>query len=125
MVAIMVCPAIPPLKILLHIMAYGHYEGKDISDPELRKTFNREEVLKSSWYKARLNLKQEKDITFHKKQIAYLEKFMANRDNDLIIQEMDIVKRMKLAKELLANVESKNYIKTLTGTIGADPLFKK
>ena len=43
--------AIPPLKVLLHVMAYGHYEGKDISDPELRKLFEREEVLKSDWYK--------------------------------------------------------------------------
>lgn len=117
--------AIPPLKILLHIMAHGHYEGKDISDPELRKTFDREEVLKSDWYKDRLILKQQKDIAFHKKQVAYLEKFMANPDNDLIIHEMDIVERLKLAKDLLANVQSKQYIKTLTGTIGADPLFKK
>lgn len=117
--------AIPPLKILLHIMAYGHYEGKDISDPELRKTFDRTEVLKTNWYKDRLKLKQEKDITFHKKQIAYLEEFMANPDNSLIIKEMDIVQRMNLAKELLAIAESKQYIKTLTGTIGADPLFKK
>ncbi len=28
--------AIPPLKALLHIMAYGHYEGKTIHDPEIR-----------------------------------------------------------------------------------------
>ena len=28
--------AIPPLKILLHIMAYGTYEGMEISDTKLR-----------------------------------------------------------------------------------------
>ena len=43
--------AIPPLKILLNIMAYGEYEGKDISNPELRKYFDRDYVLNSDWYK--------------------------------------------------------------------------
>jgi hypothetical protein len=117
--------AIPPLKILLNIMAYGHYEGKDISDPELRKTFKRELVLKSDWYKERLILKQNKDITFHKKQITYLEAFIANIDNSLIVKDMDIESRMIKAKELLAEAESSKYINDLTGTIGADPLFKK
>ena len=31
--------AIPPLKILLHMMAYGNYEGKEMSDPEIEKLF--------------------------------------------------------------------------------------
>lgn len=116
--------AIPPLKVLLHIMAYGNYKGKDISDPELRKTFEREEVLKSDWYKARLKLKQEKDVAFYKKQIAYLEDFVVNEDNTLLVNEMNISGRLEKAKEMLKHVESKQYIKELTGTIGADPLFK-
>ena len=117
--------AIPPLKILLHIMAYGHYEGKEINDPELRKAFDREEVLKSDWYRKRLQLKQKKDIAFHKKQTAYLEEFMANPKNKLIVQEMDITARLNKAKDLLKYAKSDQYIKDITGTIGADPLFKK
>lgn len=38
--------AIPPVKVLLHIMAYGHYEGKTIDNPELRKLFDRDYVVK-------------------------------------------------------------------------------
>ncbi|MFW6259906.1 MAG: hypothetical protein ACOC1R_03110, partial [Tangfeifania sp.] len=53
--------AIPPLKILLHIMAYGNYNGKDLSDPELRKEFKRDYVLQTDWYKNRLKLKQQRD----------------------------------------------------------------
>ncbi|MDB4583266.1 hypothetical protein N9164_08955 [Draconibacterium sp.] len=117
--------AIPPLKILLHIMAYGQYEGKDISDPQLRKTFEREEVIKSDWYMARLKRKQEKDVAFYTGQIAYLEGFMANSDNALLVEEMGISGRLDKAKEMLKHVESKQYIKELTGTIGADLLFKK
>ena len=33
--------AIPPLQALLHIMAYGHWQGKSASDPEVRQLFSR------------------------------------------------------------------------------------
>ena len=41
--------AIPPLKVLLHIMAHGHFEGKEISDHQLRSMFNRDNVI--AWLK--------------------------------------------------------------------------
>ena len=31
-----VADACPPLQALLHIMATGHYQGKDVHDPEIR-----------------------------------------------------------------------------------------
>ncbi|HYQ58898.1 MAG TPA: hypothetical protein VEP89_16265 [Draconibacterium sp.] len=117
--------AIPPLKVLLHIMAHGQYEGKDISDPELRKLFDREEVLRSDWYNARLKLKQDKDIAFLVEQIGYLEDFKANKKNAGLVIEMDIDGRLKTAEARLKHVESKQYLKELIGTIGVDPLCKK
>lgn len=116
--------AIPPLKVLLHIMAYGNYEGKDISDPDLRKMFDRDEVLKSDWYKKRLKLKQNKDIAFFVEQIGYLEDFKANAENATLVEEMNIEERLANAKANLKHVESKQYLKELVGTIGVDPLFK-
>ncbi|WP_320112708.1 hypothetical protein [Draconibacterium orientale] len=116
--------AIPPLKVLLHVMAYGHFEGKDISDPELRKLFEREEVLKSDWYKARLKLKQERDMAFLVEQIAYLQEFKNNENNAALVAEMDIDGRLAKAKERMKYVESNQYLKDLVGTIGADPLCK-
>ena len=47
------------------MMAYGHYEGKEMSDPELRGCFERDYVINSDWYKERLKLKQQKDINFY------------------------------------------------------------
>ncbi len=116
--------AIPPLKILFHIMAYGNYHGKDISDPTLRDQFNRDNVIKSEWYKERLKLKQERDITFYKKQIKYLENFIENPENKSILDELDICERHVKAKELLKHVQNNAYLESLMGTIGADPLFK-
>ncbi|MGC6431086.1 MAG: hypothetical protein ACON5F_08595 [Jejuia sp.] len=117
--------AIPPLKILLHIMAYGEYEGKDISDPELRKFFDRDYVLNSDWYAERLKLKQQKDISFYKSQISYLEAFMTNPTNIHLIEEMDIESRLANVKAAYKEVQSNTYVDSLIGTIGADPLFKK
>ncbi|SHI39090.1 hypothetical protein [Algibacter luteus] len=117
--------AIPPLKILLNIMAYGNYKGKDISHPELRKYFDRDYVLNSDWYKERLVLKQEKDIAYYGSQIEYLESFMKNPINDILVEDMQINARLNATKKLYDAVKSKDYLTKLVGTIGVDPLFKK
>ena len=116
--------AIHPLKILLHIMAFGNYEGKDLSHPDLRKQFDRDNVLQTDWYKKRLLLKQTKDSVFMEKQIAYLTDFMAHANNEILAAEMQIAKRIEKAKNELKFIESEKYIQNLVGTIGADPLFK-
>ena len=117
--------AIPPLKILLHIMAYGHYEGKAISHPELRAYFDRDYVIHSNWYKERLALKQQKDMNYYSSQIAYLERFINNPYNDILVDDLQINQRLKNTKKLYIEVESPAYLKQLVGTIGADPLYKK
>ncbi len=117
--------AIPPLKILLHIMVHGQYEGKDISDPELRKEFERDVVIKSSWYKERLLLKQEKDIEFRKKQISYLQNFKADTRNSSLVAELNIDQKIEKSILQLLEVKSEAYLKSLVGTIGSDPLCRK
>ena len=120
-----IADAIPPLQILLHIMAYGNYEGKDISDTELRNYFSRDYVVNSTWYKERLALKQEKDIAFYKSQIEYLENFIAEVNNQTLVVEMNIEDRLKNVKTLFEQASSEEYLKSLEGTIGVDPLCKK
>jgi len=120
-----IASAIPPLKIVLHMMAYGNYEGKDMSDPQLRSYFEREYVVNSDWYKERLKLKQQKDIRFYANQISYLEKFISNPLNNLSVIEMDLNTRLQNVVKLLAVASSPEYIDSLVGTIGADPLYRK
>ena len=117
--------AIPPLKILLHIMAYGAYEGKEISDPELRKFFDRDYIINSDWYKARLELKQQKDLKFYEKQIDYLENFINNPSNADLVSEMDVEDRLSKVKANYKEASSKEYLNSLIGTIGSDPLYIK
>ncbi len=117
--------AIPPLQILLHIMAYGNYEGKDLSDSGLRKQFEREMVLQSDWYKERLLLKQSKEAAFLQSEVQYYEDFMANAKNKSLVEEMQINQRVEKARTHLKYITSEKYLKDLVGTIGADPLFIK
>ena len=64
-------------------------------------------------------------MAFYKKQIAYLEDFKANKDNAILVKEMNIGERIENAKACFKHAESKEYLNDLNGTIGADPLFKK
>jgi phosphoenolpyruvate carboxykinase (diphosphate) len=56
--------AIPPLKILLHIMAYGHYNGKDLNDPELRERIRQGSCHSIGMVPEKIKLKQQKDSAF-------------------------------------------------------------
>ncbi len=117
--------AIPPLKALLHIMAYGNYNGRDVTDPEIRKLFDRDYVLQSDWYRKRLELKQRKDIELIRAKIAYLEDFLSQEINRTVSDEMTLGKKLEVARKQLEDVSSNGYLESLVGTIGADPLFRE
>ena len=98
--------ACPPIKALLHIMAFGNYQGKGIDDPSLREMFTRKGLLASDWYAERLATKQKRDIALWTRHVASLE--AAGLPTEA-------------AKADLARVSSPKYLDELKGTIGADP----
>jgi len=115
---------IPPLKVLIHIMAHGHYENKGIDHPELRKMFTRDYVLSSEWYKKRLNLKQDREISNWQDKISYLQRFKEQEVNKSICEELKLDDKLQFAQNKLEKVKSKDYLQSLTGTIGLDLIFK-
>ncbi|PXA05207.1 hypothetical protein DDZ13_04395 [Coraliomargarita sinensis] len=114
--------ACPPLKALLHIMAKGDYEGKDINDPEIRGLFSRESMLESDWYKERLASQQEHDIAAWKSHVEYLEHFLKRDTHTVVAQRLGIEQRLTAAKEQLEKVSKPSYLKELVGTIGRQPI---
>lgn len=114
--------ACPPIKALLHIMAKGDYNGKGIDDPEVRNLFSREALLESDWYKARLEVKQDRDISLWKRHIEYLEAFLKENTRLSSANELDLEGRLASAQSNLKSVSSKDYLEELAGTIGADPI---
>jgi len=114
--------ACPPLKALLHIMAHGHYQGKDAHDPEVRGLFTRDALLSSDWYAERLRVKQDRDVDLWTRHVRALSEFLArpgHRDEAL---RLGIEERLEQAKAELERVSSDDYLESLQGTIGADPI---
>lgn len=116
--------AIPPLKAILYVMAYGEYEGKTIDDPEVRHLFDRDYVLASDWYKERLDLKQQRDIELTQRQLDYIIAFRNRPENVNCINDMRIDYKIAKLKERLKYLATDEYKQSLVGTIGADPLYK-
>ena len=114
--------ACPPLKALLHIMAYGHYEGKDLNSPEIRALFTRENLLLSPWYKQRLDAKQKIETNLWKRHISYLEAYLDRPSFADTVARLDLQSRLKHAHEKLQVVISPTYRDKLDGTLGVQPL---
>jgi hypothetical protein len=116
--------AIPPMKAILYIMAEGSYEGKTADDPEIRKLFDRNYVLASDWYKARLKRFQGNRIKQIKSDINYMEKFLKSENHKGEALKLGIPAKLEKSKNRLKVVSDKDYLKTIEGTIGLDPLYR-
>ncbi len=116
--------ACPPLQALLHIMAHGHYEGKDAGDPAIRAMFTREALLASDWYQERLTVKQRRDVALWERHVRSLTEFLASPGHRDEAQRLGIPKRLEHARAELDQVRSPEYVKSLVGTIGADPVHR-
>jgi hypothetical protein len=114
--------ACPPLKALLHVMAYGQWEGKDASHPEFRKLFTRDALLESDWYKERLRVKQARDVELWQRHVQRLGEFLALPSHHEEARRLGIRDRLARAKAELERVSSAQYLADLQGTIGADPI---
>jgi len=114
--------ACPPLQALLHIMATGSYQGKDLHDNEIRALFTKENLLASDWYLERLQVKQTRDIDLWRRHVESLQSFteLANYADE--IERLNIAQRLVNAKAELERVENSDYLEKMVGMIGADPL---
>jgi phosphoenolpyruvate carboxykinase (diphosphate) len=110
--------ACPPLRALLHIMAFGSWQGAAVDDPQVRALFTRESLLETDWYRSRLCAKQARDVALWKRHLAALEAFEAS---GIETAPIDIASRLAYARQQLARVSSPGYLDELRGTIGADP----
>lgn len=117
--------AVPPLKALLSIMAYGEYEGKTLDDPEVRQLFTKKSMLASDWYQARLDAKRRTDIRLWQRHKDYLEAFVAKKTHAEIADRMDLKARILQAEERLAYFGTDEYLARIEGTLGTDPALLK
>lgn len=116
--------AIPPFEAVLRVLAEGSYNGKQLDDPEVRALFDRDAVIKSDWYKARLVEKQRKDVASYEKHQVYLTSFIEDDRNIAVVAEQGLVAKLAEVEEKLAYFKTDAYVESLVGTLGADVLKK-
>ena len=114
--------ACPPLKALLHIMAKGEYEGKDLNHPEIRALFTREALLGSDWYRERLARKQAVDRSLWERHVKYLKEMLKAGQDSQEDYHLTIADRLQNARKQLERVSAPAYLEELQGTIGAQPV---
>ena len=114
--------ACPPLKALLHLMLNDEWEGKGLDSPEVRGLFTRESLLASDWYAARLKAKQALDIKLWRRHVTYLEKFLKRTSHADEAVRLGLPHRLVRARKMLEDVETSEYVKSLVGTLGAEPI---
>ena len=113
--------ACPPLKVLLAIMAFGQHEGRTERDPEVRRLFTREALLKSEWYHARLVTKQQREIAVWQRHGEDLARALTEYGEANLALAETIRQRQEIATAELHRVQRPEYITELIGTLGAEP----
>jgi hypothetical protein len=116
--------AIPPLKAILYVMAKGSYEGKSIHDPELRALFDRDYVVHSDWYKARLEAYREREESYMASSVKKLRAYLAESAEAGSVAARRARTELERAEERLALLSKKSYVDLIEGSIGLDPLFR-
>lgn len=99
--------ACPPLKALLHIMRDGSFEGKRLDSPEMRNMFTLGNIRKSEWYAERFIGRQQIEVNELQRKLYSTPENQQKRVAELKAQ-------LKLKKGI-------GYLKSLAGTLGADP----
>jgi phosphoenolpyruvate carboxykinase (diphosphate) len=118
--------AIPPIKALLHIMAEGSYEGKDLSSPEIRGLFDYKYVIESDWYKDRLKNK----IQLDQKQLNLSLDYLQTIQQEMVDDPMNAATRKQVEERItwvngqLSQVNQESAWQDLKGSLGADILYK-
>lgn len=112
--------ACPPLRALLHIMAEGQYEGKDVSHPDIRMLFRRENMIKSDWYTKRLEAYRSSQEILWSEHLAYLHE-QEHKDELLKHHGIDIKDRVRYAETQLDQIRAKDFLSKIHGTLGLDP----
>jgi len=117
--------ACPPLKALLHIMAYGHYEGRDLHDTSIRQMFSRDYLMQSDWYKERLDIKQARDTQLWLQHRENLNSLMQSLDDDESDRRTHLAERIGKIDRMIERVTSQDYLQRLHGTLGADWIHRE
>lgn len=114
--------ACPPLRALIHIMAEGKYNGKDVNAAEIRELFTLDSMLASDWYAERLKTRRERETVLWNRHVKSLRTFLNVPHSEADVDRLNIRGRLEFAQCHLDKVSGSDYLHSLHGTLGAGRL---
>ena len=91
----------------------------------MRALFTRDALLASEWYHERLAVKQQRDLALWERHARSLTEFLARAGHRDEAERLGIAGRLDHARAELERVSAREYLATLVGTIGADPIHRQ
>ena len=88
----------------------------------MRALFDRDQVLTSDWYAARLDSKQQLATDRAQAVVDRLEAFAAHHKNAEACERLNVPNRIEAARAELDRFSSDDYRAALVGTLGRQPL---
>ena len=98
--------------------------GGGADDPAFWVMFPRAARLASDWYAERLTVKQRRDVALWERHVRSLTEFLASPGHRDEAVRLGIPRRLEQARGELDRVRSPEYVRSLVGTIGADPVHR-
>jgi hypothetical protein len=114
--------ACPPLRAILHIMAHGEFEGRGLSEPQVRGLFTREALLTSAWYARRLDAQQAADLALWRRHADYLRTVLARPAYLGPDERGEYEAKLARVETRLREIATPAYRAQLVGTLGVQPL---
>lgn len=115
--------ACPPLKALLHMMAYGEWEGRTADDPVFRKMFTFESLVESDWYKDRLRMHGKVRQNLMERNRDYLTRMLGDERYAENGESADIQSRLDFVESELEACRDRDPLVDYALTLGTDPAF--
>ncbi|MDF1489815.1 hypothetical protein [Tessaracoccus caeni] len=115
--------AIPPVRSLLSIMAFGADGGLTLDSPEFRAMFTRESVLASSWYAERVRAAREEELRQARNSVAAMEHFISEPRNAEAAERLGIARKLEWARSVLSEDPQKAH-ERLLGTLGRQTVWQ-
>ena len=105
-------------------MAEGNYEGKSIDDPEVRALFDRDDVLASSWYRARLEAYRDREAAYIAASVDRLRRYLAESAEAGSVAARRARAELARTEERMVVLGQAGYIDMIVGSIGLDPALQ-
>ncbi|MFV0407462.1 MAG: hypothetical protein ACK5LN_11710, partial [Propioniciclava sp.] len=114
--------AVPPLRALLEIMAFGQTStGLRLADAEFRGEFDRDTILASAWYAERLDAKQAEDVRRAETGLANLSDFADHAAESEAAGRIGLTERIADVRADILHRSSAEYRQQLVGMLGRQP----